>query len=51
MFPAEIISNVGMEEKEKEREGGREREGERGRVKVRKYFVIDTKPQLSKLLC
>ena len=49
MFPAEIISNVGMEEKE--REGGREREGERGRVKVRKYFVIDTKPQLRKLLC
>ena len=47
MFPAEIISNVRMEEKESEREGGREG----GRVKVRKYFVIDTKPQLSKLLC
>ena len=44
MFPAEIISNVRMEEKESEREEG-------GRVKVRKYFVIDTKPQLSKLLC
>ena len=37
--------------REREGEGGREREGERGRVKVRKYFVIDTKPQLSKLLC